>query len=103
MDEARVHNNDGRLYCGAMSKEYGVSTGVFIPENDAWRLENALCTCDSTHLDVSIHRLTVELDFQRFFWAPCAQLYSLAESPQLPLSPHIRGRYWSAKIDDISL
>ncbi len=37
----------------------------------------------------------------------CVQLYSLAETPQLPPSPriwaHIRGRYWSAKIDDISL
>ncbi len=40
--------------------------------------------------------------------ALCAKLYSLAETPQTPLSPHlgsymIRGRYWSAKIDDISL
>ncbi len=37
----------------------------------------------------------------------CAQLYSLAETPQLHPSPriwaYIRGRYWSAKIDDISL
>jgi hypothetical protein len=44
----------------------------------------------------------------KFIWALCAQLYSLAETPQLPpLSPrlwtHLRGRYWSAKIDDISL
>ena len=34
-------------------------------------------------------------------------MYSLAETPQLPPSPrmwaHIRGRYWSIKIDDISL
>jgi hypothetical protein len=47
-------------------------------------------------------------------WAPykgykyrlCVQLYVFAETPQLPPSPriwaHIRGRYWSAKIDDIS-
>jgi hypothetical protein len=38
----------------------------------------------------------------------CAvQLYLLAETTQLPHSPriwaYIRGRYWSAKIDDISL
>ncbi len=43
----------------------------------------------------------------KFIWAPCAQLYSLAETPQLHPFPriwaHIRGRYWSAKIDDISL
>ncbi len=33
----------------------------------------------------------------------CVQLYSLAETPQLPPPPriwaHIRGRYWSAKIE----
>jgi hypothetical protein len=44
----------------------------------------------------------------KFIWAPyCAQLYSLAETPQLPSSPHLgsykKGRYWSAKIEDISL
>ncbi len=36
----------------------------------------------------------------------CVQLYSLAKTPQLPPPPriwaHIRGRYWSAKIDDFS-
>ncbi len=43
----------------------------------------------------------------KFIWAPCAQLYSLSETPQPPPSAriwaHIRGRYWSAKIDDICL
>ncbi len=43
----------------------------------------------------------------KFIWAPCAQLYSLAEPlPPPPLHriwAHIRGRYWSAKIDSISL
>jgi hypothetical protein len=43
----------------------------------------------------------------KFIWAPCATLYSLAETPQRPPPPriwaHIRGLYWSAKIDDISL
>ncbi len=44
----------------------------------------------------------------KFIWAPSAQLYSLAETPQPPPPPpriwaRIRGRYWSAKIDDISL
>jgi hypothetical protein len=37
----------------------------------------------------------------------CVQLNTLAETPQLPPSPciwaQIRGRYWSANIDDISL
>ncbi len=36
----------------------------------------------------------------------CAQLYSLAETPQPPppiprIGAHLRGRYWSVKIDDI--
>jgi hypothetical protein len=44
-----------------------------------------------------------------FIWTPCAQLYLLAAATPQPLpSPrifwaHIRRRYWSAKIDDISL
>jgi hypothetical protein len=38
----------------------------------------------------------------------CARLYSLAETPNPlhslpPIWAHIRGRYWSAKEDDISL
>ncbi len=55
--------------------------------------------------------LNIEVDLQSLFglhvtW--CAQLYSLAETPQPPpMPPHLdsvlRGRYWSAKIDDISL
>ncbi len=44
----------------------------------------------------------------KFIWDPCAQLYSLADTPvTFPPPPriwaHIRGFYWSAKIDDISL
>ncbi len=63
-----------------------------------------------TGLEGVDHRLNMEVDIQSLFglnvtW--CAQLYSLAETPQHPLSPRIgtriRGRYWSAKIDDISL
>jgi hypothetical protein len=52
------------------------------------------------------YRLNMELDLHSLFWS-CVQLYSLAETPQPSPSPriwsHIRGRYWSAKIDDISL
>jgi hypothetical protein len=40
--------------------------------------------------------------FLKFIWALCAQLYLLAETPRR-IWAHIRGRYWSAKIDDISL
>jgi hypothetical protein len=56
------------------------------------------------------HRLNMEVGLQSLLglhvtW--CAQLYSLAETPQLPPSPPfglvLRGRYWSAEIDDISL
>jgi hypothetical protein len=47
----------------------------------------------------------MEIDLQVYL-SSCVQLYSLAETPQFPPSPriwaHIRGRYWSAKLDDIS-
>ncbi len=43
----------------------------------------------------------------KFILAPCAQLYSLAETPQLLPSAGIwtqlRESYWSPKMDDISL
>ncbi len=51
------------------------------------------------------NRLKIELDLQSLF----GLLYSLAETPHnSPLPPHlvlysIRGRYWSAKIEDISM
>jgi hypothetical protein len=55
--------------------------------------------------DGGTQRLNMELDLP--IWAACAQLYSLAETPQPPnplrIWTHIRGRYWSAKIDDISM
>jgi hypothetical protein len=52
------------------------------------------------------NRLNIELDLTKVIWVPFAQLYSLAETPHPPpprIWAHIRGRYWSAKIDDISL
>jgi hypothetical protein len=51
----------------------------------------------------------MELDLQSLFGSMCmhiAQLYSLVETPQPPpprIWAQIRGRYWSAKKDDISL
>jgi hypothetical protein len=54
--------------------------------------------------------LNMEVDLQSLFGLHvtlCEQLYSLSETPQLPPPPAfgllLRGRYWSAKIDDISL
>ncbi len=53
--------------------------------------------------DSLIQRFSMELDLQSLFglhvtW--CAQLYSVAETPQLPPPPAfglaLRGRYWSA-------
>ncbi len=64
----------------------------------------ALCDCSDDMTVDCIHRLNME-----FILAPCAQLHSLAKTPQPPPPPipriwaYIRGRYWSAKIDDISL
>ncbi len=52
------------------------------------------------------HRLDMELDLQSLFGLLCTAVL-MAETPQLPppprIWPHIRGRDWSAKIDDISL
>jgi hypothetical protein len=49
------------------------------------------------------HRFNMELDLPKFLWAPCAQLYWLRPRNPSPLIlADIRGRYWSAKIDDIS-
>jgi hypothetical protein len=48
-------------------------------------------------------RLNMELDPQRLFGILCVHLYSLANTPLPRIWAHIRGRYWSAKIDDISL
>jgi hypothetical protein len=45
-------------------------------------------------------RLNIQFGPQKFIWAPCAQMYSLAETPQATPPPppriwaHIRGRYW---------
>ncbi len=52
--------------------------------------------------------LNMELDLQSLFGLLCTAVNSLAETPQPPTPPpriwaHIRGRNWSAKIDDISL
>ncbi len=65
----------------------------------------AVATCQQHGLK---HRLNMDIDLQSLFklhvtW--CAQLYSLAETTQVPPAPAfglvLRGRYWSAKIDDI--
>jgi hypothetical protein len=53
------------------------------------------------------HRLNMELDLQSLFGLHVytVQLYLLAETlqPPPPIWAHMQGRYWSAKIDDISL
>ncbi len=40
-----------------------------------------------------LHRLNMELDLPKFIWAPCAQLYSLAETRIPPPSPLHFGSY----------
>ncbi len=57
-----------------------------------------LTTCEHPQVKYGVR-------FPKFIWAPCAQLYSLAATPPSPpmhFCAHIRGRYWSAKVDDIS-
>jgi hypothetical protein len=61
-------------------------------------------------MDIAISKIWSYYRSPKFIWAPCAQLYSLAETTQpLPPPPHLGSNtrsllpYWSAKIDDISL
>jgi hypothetical protein len=49
------------------------------------------------------HRLNMELDLQSLFGLLCTDVYSLAETPQLPLPPAFGLIYEGAKIDGISL
>ncbi len=55
------------------------------------------------------HRLIMELDLQSLFGlhvhcAVCTAVLVGRDPPPLPCSgAHVRGRYWSAKIDDISV
>jgi hypothetical protein len=53
-----------------------------------------------------MHGLNMELDLQSLFWAPCAFCSCtnrLRPRNNPPPPAHIRGHYWSAKIEDISL
>jgi hypothetical protein len=60
------------------------------------------------HIDSCVQRSVLATGYiwiSKVYLGSCVQLYSLAETPQLPPSPRIwapiRGRYWSAKIDAI--
>jgi hypothetical protein len=48
-----------------------------------------------SYLDKADHRLNMELGLQSLFWAPSAQLCSLAETPSIPLPSHL-GSYTRA-------
>ncbi len=72
----------------------------------------SLNICSSHFTSLSLIILIVFLVFLSFHWFSVfsgflfAQLYSFAETPHPPpprIWAHIRGGYWSAKIDDISL
>ncbi len=56
---------------------------------------------------VWIHRLNMELDLQSLFGLLCAAVLigwdPATPPPRICIWAQIRGRYWSAKIDDISL
>jgi hypothetical protein len=59
-------------------------------------------------LVATTHRFNMELDFQCLFGLhvySCTNWLRPRNPPPPPprMSAHIRGRYWSAKIDDISL
>jgi hypothetical protein len=52
------------------------------------------------------YRLNMELDLQSLFGLQvhsCSRWLRLRNPPPPSIWAHIQGRYWSAKIDDISL
>ncbi len=64
-------------------------------------------TCDFPPKEI-MHRLNMELDRQSLFGLHVHSCILIGWDPATPPPPppiwsHIRGRYWSAKIDDISL
>jgi hypothetical protein len=78
-----------------LSLEYTTSH-VLLPISDMILLYSHLCHRVGGIFNLQYHRLNMELDLQSL---------SLVETPQphLRIWAHLRGRYWSAKIDDISL
>ncbi len=67
-----------------------------------WALLSVSITCISSENQWAIALFKYGVWSPKFILGSCVHLYSLAETPQLPLSPriwaHMRGRYWSAKI-----
>jgi hypothetical protein len=61
----------------------------------------------SNYFQTPKHRLNMEFRYPKFILAPCHHVHSsphwLLRPRCPPVPPHIRGRYWSARIDDISL
>jgi hypothetical protein len=50
------------------------------------------------------HRLNMKLDLHSFFGLLCTAVLIGKDTTTPPrIWAHIRGRYWSAKIDDVSL
>jgi hypothetical protein len=127
LNPATINEHQSQLFCKAcydgifMPQEYSTGTygGIVTPddirrreEEEKRRAEKAERAkrerrCPGCDMKVG-HACKYGVRSPKFFWAPCAQLYSLAETPQPPppsprIWAHIPGRYWSAKIDDISL
>ncbi len=88
-----------------------------LTSNVACAVQPAVLVCETVAVPANI-MLRLSIYIVRYIysickipelWAPCAQLYSLAENPQPPPPPipciraYLRGHYWSAKIDDSSL
>ncbi len=49
------------------------------------------------------HRLNTELDLKVYLVSMCTVVLIGSQPPLAPIWAHIRGRFWSARIDDISL
>jgi hypothetical protein len=76
------------------------------------RICNTVCVHSCTACETADHRSNMKVWSPKFIWSPCHVMCTAVliawdpasrNSPPTPALARIRGRYWSATIDDISL
>ncbi len=98
-DDSAASHRSPRTLCHPHLRHY--RNGLPRGKNRFWgrkkcRLFFSRSSCKN-QLSVS-HRVKFGVRSSKFIWAPCAQLYSLANTPQLPPHPRHLGSYTMALI-----